>query len=81
MKKGLSTAKQEREEKIQAVYDMIKAAYDESRYPPSMREICRELGINSTCTIHRYISELENRSLIIVHRGVNRGIILAKKAV
>lgn len=72
---------QEREEKIQAVYAMIKDAYDQRRYPPSIREICQELGINSTSTIYAYLTELENRGLIIVYRGVNRGIILAKKAV
>ena len=81
MKKELSKTQQQREEKIQAVYAMIKDAYDQRRYPPSIREICQELGINSTSTIHAYLTELENRGLIIVHRGVNRGLILAKKAV
>ena len=42
---------QEREERIQAVYAMIKDAYDQRRYPPSIREICQELGINSTSTL------------------------------
>ena len=51
----------EREEKIQAVYAMIKDAYDQRRYPPSIREICQELGINSTSTIHAYLTEIENR--------------------
>ncbi|MBR4021685.1 MAG: hypothetical protein IKI94_03675 [Ruminococcus sp.] len=61
MKKELSQIQQEREEKIQAVYAMIKDAYDQRRYPPSIREICQELGINSTSTIHAYLTEIENR--------------------
>jgi len=61
MKKELSKTQQQREEKIQAVYAMIKDAYDQRPYPPSIREICQELGINSTSTIHAYLTELENR--------------------
>jgi len=78
MKKELSQIQQEREEKIQAVYAMIKDAYDQHRYPPSIREICQELGINSTSTIHAYLTELENRGLLIVHRKINRGIMLTQ---
>lgn len=78
MKKELFPIQQEREEKIQAVYAMIKDAYDQRRYPPSIREICQELGINSTSTIHAYLTELENRGLLIVHRKINRGIMLTQ---
>lgn len=69
-----------KERRIRAVYDMIKTAYDECRYPPSIREICIELDISSTSTVHSYLAELESRGLIIIHRGVFRGIALAKQA-
>lgn len=69
-----------KERRIQAVYDMIKTAYDECRYPPSIREICIELDISSTSTVHSYLAELERRGMIIVHHGVNRGIMIAEQA-
>ena len=69
-----------KERRIQSVYDMIKTAYDECRYPPSIREICIELDISSTSTVHSYLAELERRGMIIVHHGVNRGIMIAKQA-
>ena len=69
-----------KERRIQAVYDMIKTAYDECRYPPSIREICIELDISSTSTVHSYLAELERRGMIIVHHGVNREIMIAKQA-
>lgn len=67
---------EKREKMLHATYDLIKAAYDERRYPPSIREICVELGIGSTSTVHGYISELEDRGLLVVHHRTNRGLIL-----
>lgn len=79
LKKDKMTAKEKRECKIQAVYDMIRTAYDEHCYPPSIREICIELGVGSTSTVHRYIAELENRGLLVVHHGINRGLQLTER--
>ena len=40
-----------------AVYHYICQRIDEG-YPPTIREICSELGIRSTSTVHRYINRL-----------------------
>lgn len=44
---------------------------------PTVREICRDLQIKSTSTVHRYIGELCEQSLIIKDNNSNRSIRLA----
>ncbi len=46
--------------------------------PPTVREICRELGIKSTSTAHRYLGELEERGYISKSEGLNRSIRLGR---
>ena len=45
------------------IYNYIKEAlaYEGS---PSVRDICRDLDIKSTSTVHRYLNELEEDGLI-----------------
>lgn len=42
--------------------------------PPTVREICRELNIKSTSTVHRYLGELEAEGFISRSEGLNRSI-------
>ena len=42
--------------------------------PPSIREICAELGFKSTCTAHKYLRLLEEDGYIELVTGSNRGI-------
>lgn len=42
--------------------------------PPTVREICRDLGIKSTSTAHKYIGELVENGLIQKAEGQNRTI-------
>lgn len=66
-------SKKERE-----VYNTIKAYIEKNGFSPSMREICRSVGIQSTATITVYLDKLE--SLGYIHRGkfVSRGISIIK---
>ena len=41
---------------------------------PSVREICAQLGIKSTSTVHRYLSSLQEKGLIQRDAGRNRCI-------
>ena len=42
--------------------------------PPSIREICAEMGFKSTCTAHKYLHLLEDDGEIELVQGSNRGI-------
>ena len=33
-------------------------------YPPSVREICKAVGLNSTATVHGYLEKLEQKGYI-----------------
>lgn len=44
---------------------------------PTVREICRDLNIKSTSTVHRYIGELCDENLIIKDDNSNRSIRIA----
>lgn len=60
-------------DKVKEVYEYIR---DSSRdgIPPSIREICRDLGIRSTSTAHRYINQLVEEGLLEKSSGRNRSV-------
>lgn len=43
-------------------------------FPPTVREICKELGIKSTSTVHKYLNQLEEKCLIEKGNNLNRAI-------
>lgn len=49
-------------------------------YPPTVREICAELDIRSTSTVHRYLKELESEGRISMGENQNRAITLKDTA-
>lgn len=61
---------------IAKIYNLIKDAYNEKHYPPSIREMCSEVGLSSTSSVHRYLKIMADRGMIILAPGVNRGITL-----
>ncbi|MBQ2580581.1 MAG: transcriptional repressor LexA [Ruminococcus sp.] len=60
------------------VYDLIRRSIEEG-YPPTVREICAQLGFRSTSTAHRYIASLTKKGLIEKGDNQNRAIRLAGK--
>lgn len=48
--------------------------------PPTVREICADLGIKSTSTVHKYLNELCEEGLIVKQDGQNRTIKLPHKS-
>lgn len=46
------------------ILDFIKQMVIEKGYPPSVREICRGVGIKSTSTVHGHLEKLEKAGLI-----------------
>ena len=45
--------------------------------PPSIREICADLSIKSTSTVHRYLKTLEEKGLLTRGQNLNRSIRLS----
>ncbi|MCC8042219.1 MAG: transcriptional repressor LexA [Oscillospiraceae bacterium] len=58
------------------VYDYISERLSDG-YTPSIREICRDLGIASTSTASRYVNTLVEEGLLEKIDGQNRAIKLA----
>ena len=50
--------------KQKLVLDYIKRYYAEHNYPPSIREICNGVGLNSTATVFVHLKNLENKNYL-----------------
>lgn len=66
------------DERINNVFSYIEGYINNYGYPPSVREICRDLSIKSTATCHCYLKKLEDQGLIIVGGNKKRAIMLTK---
>lgn len=58
------------------VLDLIKYKISEQGYAPSVREICKELGLKSTSTAQMYIDRLTDKGYIAREGGKSRTIVL-----
>ncbi len=50
--------------KQQQVFEYIKEHISQVGYPPSVRDICKSVGLRSTSTAHGYLARLEKKGLI-----------------
>ncbi|MFD3157121.1 transcriptional repressor LexA [Haloimpatiens sp. FM7330] len=50
--------------KQQQIYEFIKNEIQSRGYPPSVREICKAVGLKSTSTVHNHLSKLEKKGYI-----------------
>jgi len=57
----MTDKKIEMNNKLNAVLEFIKTYATDFGYPPSVREICKELNISSTATVYYYINKLQQR--------------------
>lgn len=46
------------------ILKFMKKQIKESGYPPSVREICKAVGLSSTSTVHGYLAKLEKKGYI-----------------
>lgn len=58
----------------QAIYSFIESFLNENDYPPTIRDIQRDLGISSTSVVDYNLKVLEERNLIRRNRNISRGI-------
>lgn len=65
--------------KQQQILNFIKEHTIEKGYPPTVREICAAVGLNSPSTVHGYLSRLEKAGHIVKDPSNSRSIRLAQK--
>ncbi len=65
--------------KQQQILNFIEEHTLEKGYPPTVREICAAVGLNSPSTVHGYLSRLEKAGHIVKDPSNSRGIRLAQK--
>lgn len=64
-------------DKQQEILSFIEKQIEEKGFPPTVREICEAVGLNSPSTVHGYLNRLEKNGYIIKSAGSSRGIRLA----
>ena len=64
-------------DKQQQILNFIQKQVAEKGYPPTVREICGAVGLNSPATVHGYLQRLEKAGHIIRESGSSRGLRLA----
>lgn len=61
-------------EKHRRVLDYIRTTINEKGYAPSVRDICKDVGIKSTSTVHSYLKKLTDAGLIEMENSISRSI-------
>ena len=56
--------KEKTQEIICKIYDYIDNFVRTNKYPPSVREICKALGIKSTASVYYYLEKMREQNLI-----------------
>ena len=64
-------------DKQQEILSFIEKHLSQKGFPPTVREICEAVGLNSPSTVHGYLSRLEKNGYIVKDAGSSRGIRLA----
>src|SRR5512139_4032476 len=61
----------------QAILDFIRSFSVKTKYPPTIREIGKSVGISSTSVVNYNLNVLEKQGLIARDKTISRGIKLA----
>lgn len=60
--------------KQKEILDFLKSEITRAGFPPSVREICEAVSLNSTSTVHLHLSSLEKKGYIVRNHSKNRSI-------
>ena len=63
-------------DKQKQVLEFIRKSLKERGYPPTVREICKGIGVSSTSTVHGYLARLEKKNYIQRESTKNRSIVI-----
>ena len=67
------------EVKLNELLEYLNSFVDTNGYPPTVREICADMGFKSTATAYTYLEKLKNRGLISKSESKNRALGILKK--
>ncbi len=62
------------DDKLNKLYEYVSTFTSENGYPPTVRDICKDLAIKSTATAHYYLEKLKDRGLITKRDDKKRAI-------
>jgi len=65
--------------KQRIIMDFIGSSIEDQGYPPSIREIAKEVGLKSTATVAGHLSRLEKKGYIKRLHGIPRAISIIKQ--
>ncbi|SHH77045.1 transcriptional repressor LexA [Clostridium grantii] len=54
----------DKQNKQEEIYQFIKSQLNDKGYPPTVREICAQVGLRSTSTVHGHLARLEKKGFI-----------------
>ena len=66
-------------QKQQEILDFINKAINENGYPPTVREICAAVGLNSPSTVHGYLRRMEESGLLEKSPNKKRSLRLSRE--
>lgn len=69
------------EDKLTQVYEIVSNYTSQKGFPPSIREIMKEINVSSTSTVKYYLDRLEERGLIKRRENQNRAIEISKRKI
>lgn len=64
--------------KLYEVLDFINRYCDENGFPPTVRDICKSLGIKSTATVYDYINRLKSMGLLNKTENKKRAVAVTR---
>lgn len=65
--------------KQKKVYDYIVNFINENEYSPTVREICKDIGLSSPATAYGYIEKLRDKGYLESTEGAKRAIKIVDK--
>lgn len=61
------------------IYDYIRREIKSTGYPPSVREICKAVGLSSSSTVHAHLRTLQDKGMLKVDPSKRRAIRLVDR--
>lgn len=72
--RNIVLSEEEKRNREKAMVRFVISYSKERGYPPSMREIAKELGIASSSTVWKFMHQCNDKGLIEMDPGVFRGL-------
>lgn len=65
-----------KQEKLMEILNYINRFNDENGFPPTVRDMCRDLGIKSTATVYDYVNRLRDQGYLSKADGKKRAVVV-----